>query len=96
MTPRSLGQTTGVESVQLTTNNLPIHNHTLPVSGTTDMTGNGQAYTTMQPSLGLNYLMTLDGSYPPGGGSADDPTLGFVELFASNTLPQDNGGPLYA
>ncbi len=84
LTPRTLGQKVGVESVSLTPDNLPAHDHGLPAGGSTDMTGGGQSYTNMQASLGLNYMVPLTGLFPGHGDTSIEPTLGFVELFTSN------------
>src|SRR5205807_5552949 len=54
---RIIGDTAGVEQVQLNVSNLPAHTHTLPGGGTTGSTGSGLPYTNMQPSLAMNYLV---------------------------------------
>ena len=91
LTPRTLGDTVGTQAVTLTTNNLPADSHTLPAPGTvTGVTGSGQAYTNMQPSMALNYLVALQGIYPSqggGGGTATEPLLGQIVINASNYLP---------
>ena len=70
LTPRTIGDTTGLERVRLTVSNLPAHAHTLPGGGTTGVTGSGLPYTNMQPSLAMNYLVALQGVFPSqsGGG----------------------------
>lgn len=90
LTPVSLGDQTGTENVQLGTNNLALHNHTLPGGGTTTDTGNAtpSSYTNLQPGLGISYAVTAQGVYPsraPGAGSLD-PTLGFVTMSAASFL----------
>jgi len=48
----------------------------------TGSTGNGQPQTTIQPSLGLNYIIRTEGIFGGGVGS-----LGEVSLFAGNYAP---------
>lgn len=112
LTPRSLGEVLGSESVTLLTSQIPSHSHTVtstlkvndgnatittPVAGnslalakdintdpariynnvapninlntgsvvsTATLAGGGQAHENMQPSLGLNYIICLQGLYP--------------------------------
>jgi len=93
-----LGQTSGVESVTLSTNQMPTHNHVLnanSANGTSDTPANGvmgknasgvpqysaasnaamaaaaignaggnQAHENRPPSLGLNYVIALQGIFP--------------------------------
>jgi microcystin-dependent protein len=90
LTTRMLGETTGSESVTLTTAQLPPHSHTLPLPlGVTGATGAGQPYNNMQPSLALNYAIALQGVFPsPNTGSfGSDPILAFLELTSRADLP---------
>ena len=90
LTPRTIGDTTGVERVQLTVSNLPAHSHTLPGGGTTGVTGSGLPYTNMQPSLAMNYLVALQGVFPSrdgGGYVGSEPLLGTVRLSAAPSVP---------
>ena len=65
LTARHLGDETGVENVALTVNQLPSHDHTLPPSSnTTGDTGGGQPHANMQPSIALQYIIALQGTYP--------------------------------
>jgi microcystin-dependent protein len=89
---RALGQQVGAESHILTTSELPAHSHTLPgVGGSTGTTGGGTAHSNMQPSLGLKYIIALDGIFPTqsaaGSGSGAQPFIGEIVLFAGNTVP---------
>jgi len=100
LTPRYLGQKTGVEQVTLTKAQLPAHDHTLPwgMDETYD-TGGGQPHPNMQPSLALNRIIGLQGYYPPrsvGGVDAPasvlgglEPYIGEVSLFAGNFAPRN-------
>jgi hypothetical protein len=93
LTPRVAGEQLGVETVTLTQNNLPAHTHVLPTSPvtTTESTGLALPYTTMQPSLALNYIVPRQGIFPTqsGGGSiGSEPTLGFVYCTA---IPDPSG-----
>jgi microcystin-dependent protein len=59
----------------------------------TGSTGSGNPLANMQPSLGLNYIISLTGVYPSqnpgaGGGSGFEPFLGEVALFAGPFAPK--------
>ncbi len=99
LTNRRLGERFGSEEVQLNLGQLPVHDHTLP--GTTDVTGvagASQAHANIQPSLGINYLIAVEGTYPSrnilaeddgGTGSGGlDPLLAEVRPFAGNFAPR--------
>jgi microcystin-dependent protein len=89
----TLGQIFGGENTILTDANLPSHDHTLPGGGVTGFDGAGAAFDNEQPSLGLNYLVALQGVFPPrdgGGGWADtgETTLGEIVAFAGDFAPR--------
>ncbi|QDT00843.1 tail fiber protein [Adhaeretor mobilis] len=85
LTPRSLGQKLGTETVTLTTSQLPTHSHSA-IGGTVDTTqvGNGAAHNNVQPSLGLNYVITAQGSFPSqsGGGAFHNGYYGAISVYA--------------
>jgi len=87
----ALGGQYGVQNQTLTVNQLPAHDHTLSGGGATGVTGGSQPFDNRQPSLGLNYLIALQGIFPSrdGGGVPTDgtPLLGQVSLFAGNFAP---------
>ena len=58
-------------------------------AGTTGMTGGGQPFDNLQPSLAVTEAVPLSGIYPSNGGSgsAVGDTLGFVYDFAGNFAP---------
>ncbi len=101
LTPRSIGQKTGAETVVLSAAQLPEHQHDLLITGppledipitndaigradalvigtepdaqtgtgplchkTTGMNGGGAAHDNMQPSLCINYIIALEGTFP--------------------------------
>jgi microcystin-dependent protein len=94
LSPRTLGEVDGTESVTLTSQQLPAHNHTLGahndapttkdptnnvlaaaeiyasgVNATTSpsaigSTGGSQPHDNMQPFLGINFIIALEGVYP--------------------------------
>lgn len=80
LTPRDLGEVLGEQSTTLTNANIP------SVLG-----GAGQPYNNMQPSLGLNFLVTGSGIYPVRDGgsgfSSGLAVLGEVTMFAGNFAP---------
>ena len=91
LTPRPLGQTIGIEEVTLTNTQIPPHTHTLPPpGGVTGITGGSQSHENMQPSLVLNYIIRLDGTYPTedGGGGLDEGFIGEIAPFAGNFAPR--------
>jgi len=99
LTNRKLGERLGEESVALNTDQLPPHVHSLPPSAlTTGSAGSGRPHTEMQPSLGLNYIVALQGVYPShnlaGEGDAvgalvgAEPFIGEISLFGGNFAPR--------
>src|SRR5262245_55879519 len=90
LTNRALGAKGGVESVALSTNEMPSRNPPLPPGGNTSDAGGGADLTNMQPSLALTYAMKLNAPFPedpPQGGPVQTPFLGQVQLLARNSLP---------
>ncbi|CAM4895491.1 unnamed protein product [Rotaria socialis] len=95
-----IGNTIGVESVTLLTNNLPSHVHSLVGSKynatQTGVTGAGQTFDNRQPGLGITYLITMQGVFPSQGGTGPEPMapyLGEIVAFAGNFQP---GGYAFA
>jgi len=96
LSDRNLGEKAGVQSVSLTEAQMPSHNHTLPdqfVNNVTGNTGGGQPHYNMQPYLGLNYAIALQGLFPSRSDdgtvrSGVDPFIGEVGLFANNFAPR--------
>ena len=60
----NLGETTGVETQSLRVSNLPSHTHTLPAGGNTQSTGSNTPIAVIQPTLTINYIISLYGVYP--------------------------------
>ena len=100
LTHRNLGQKLGAETVALSVNELPSHSHSLPLPSSLTLggTGSNQSHTNMAPSLGLNYIIALQGVFPSrsvteGG---DDPTtladatpfIGEISIFGGNFAPR--------
>ena len=98
LTPRVLGETGGVEDASLSVAQMPSHDHTLPPSSNvTEVTGGGQAHGNMQPYLGLNRVIALNGLFPSrnltdGGETLNefgaDPYIGGIGIFAGNYTPR--------
>ncbi len=90
---RNVGDAVGVPNVSLTELQLPAHNHTLPGGGTTGSSGGNQSFTTMQPSLTMNYLINMQGTFPTqSGGSNAFPFIAQMNLFAG-TAGYFSGAP---
>lgn len=78
-----LGEATGSTSITLTEANLPTHSHDT-ADGLTGAAGNGTAFSTTQPSLGINYIINGQGRFPgfPGGAMYGDYLLGEISAYA--------------
>ena len=62
----------------------------LPISGlaaNTTETGGGQPHSIMQPYLGLNYIIAMEGAYPSVNGASGDTNIGEISLFAGSFAP---------
>ncbi|MEJ1354924.1 MAG: tail fiber protein [Candidatus Sedimenticola sp. (ex Thyasira tokunagai)] len=93
LTTRHLGDRVGDNNVTVTTSNLASHDHLLHPGNSTNPTGGNAPYNNMQASLGLNYVVAMNGIYPYSGGSgnfSDEPTMGFIDLFASHDYGTPN------
>lgn len=95
LSPQSLGQEQGVETLTMMQTTLAPHDHMLDPNdpgapGTTDSTGGGQPQTNMQPTLGLTYLINAGGDFPSQGSSTPnplDPFIGQIGIFGGNFVP---------
>jgi len=100
LTPRTPGQRSGSETATVNIEQMPSHNHTLPypVNGTQNA-GGGQGHANMQPFLGLNPIIALQGLFPPrnltnGGESlpvnaaSSEPYIGNLTYFAGDFAPR--------
>jgi microcystin-dependent protein len=84
LAPRALGAATGTWQRTLTASQLPAHAHGFAGSaGLTGTAGASQPISTVQPSLPLQYMVAVDGSYPNGNGV----WLGELAIFAGNFVP---------
>ena len=65
------------------------HDHGLPGGGVTGATGGATPVSNAQPSLGLNYLVSLAGIYPDRNSAApgDQVVLGEIVAYADNLVP---------
>lgn len=95
-----LGGQYGSADTALTVANMPAHVNGLPGGGVTTPAGGGQAFDNMQPSLGLSYLIQVEGIFPSSFAVAASGDLdarpnfvsgrsyiGQVALFAGNFEP---------
>jgi len=90
-----LGEKLGADTNVLTAANLPAHAHTLPGGGLTGGEGQSQAITQEQASLGLNYMIALQGVFPSFDSvAADYVVLGEISAFAGRASAVPNGWTL--
>ena len=84
-----LGDMFGAEDTFLTLSQLPSHLHGLPGGGNTGLAGASQPFLNQQPSLGLNYLIALEGIFPSVGSPmiGDFAYLSEVVAIAGDTAP---------
>ena len=90
LTNRNEGDEIGHETTTLTVGQLPAHVHTLPGGGVTGVTGSNLPFDNMGPSTALNYIIAVNGIFPPrdsGSTVSSDPFIGEVSLFAGNFAP---------
>jgi microcystin-dependent protein len=90
-----LGEVFGKDFVTLSENQMPAHDHALPTGGSTDVAGGNQPFDNQQESLGLNYLIHLEGFLPSpdgDGGIPDNyynsPFLGEIKAYAGDFAPR--------
>ena len=86
LTPVTLGQKFGDETVTLAAANLPAHDHGLDSGSPTSATGSAspQSFDNRMPSLGLTPVVATQGIYPSQN---LDPALGGIFWFAGNFAP---------
>jgi microcystin-dependent protein len=85
----ALGETGGGETNTLSVNQMPTHDHVVPPGpDSTGDTGGGQPVNNMQPYLGMNYFITVEGQFPEiGEGEGflpNKPVIGEIIMFAGN------------
>lgn len=87
-----LGERLGTDFLTLSENQMPAHDHALPTGGATDIAGGSQPVGNRQASLGLNYMVAIEGVVPATGGNGavpeNTPFLGEIAAFAGNFAPQ--------
>ncbi len=84
----NLGDRIGAEQVTLSVPNLPAHAHMIAGEGPTHATGESAPYSNMQPGLGLNHRIALQGAVPQETGPmAGGTMMGEVRLSASGHVP---------
>lgn len=89
LTPRELGSQYGVESITLTTANLPPHNHAMRTSMTTSSVGSAVPFNNVGPQTAITYCIAYKGTFPASGSSMSASTayIGEVIAFAGNYAP---------
>ncbi len=95
----SVGQISGNESVFLSPAQMPSHDHNLtpaaPLPLQTGTTGGDQPFDNHQPTLKANYIIALQGIFPPRDDPNDPnqqplgtaPFIGQIAMFAGNFAP---------
>ena len=88
LTPEALGTIMGAETTTLRVGNLPPQPLRLS-NGTTAVVGGGLPFGVQQPTLGLHYIIAIQGAFPVAGTILPDgaPFLGEISLFAGNIAP---------
>jgi microcystin-dependent protein len=100
LSPRALGQKGGADTATVNAPQLASHGHTLPAPiYTTQNTGGSQGHPNMQPFQGMNYIMAIQGLFPPRNigdvdtvpidASGTDPYIGGVTMFGGNFAPRN-------
>ncbi|HYD01086.1 MAG TPA: tail fiber protein [Phycisphaerales bacterium] len=84
------GQVVGTATSTLTLNTLPAHSHphAKAVTGLTGVAGGGGAVPSMQPSIAMNWSITVNGDFPPFNGNGapskpNDPCKGHLLLHSA-------------
>ena len=88
----SMGQQTGSSSITLTQSQMATHTHQWDHYSASNQVssaaGAGNAFSNRQPSTGLHYIITGQGTYPPREGTyALSAFMGEISLFAGNYAP---------
>ena len=85
---QSLGADAGAPSTTLTVGNLPPQPLKL-ATGTTAILGGRQPFSVQQPSLGLHYIIAVQGLFPTRDAMVADgvPFLGEISLYAGTMAP---------
>jgi len=84
----ALGQQYGAASTTLNLTQVPQHAAPLADGGSTGVTGGSQPVNIQNPSLGLNYIIAVQGIFPSqNGGGGNVPLLGEIRLFAGDFAP---------
>lgn len=88
LVPQALGATQGAETTTLTVANLPPQPLKLS-NGTTSIVGGGQPINLEQPTLGLHYIIAVQGAFPSLSAQLPDgtPFLGEVCVYAGTVAP---------
>lgn len=83
-----LGQVSGQTIITLQEQNLPPHDHVLPNPfGSTELVGEGEPVSNVEPSIALNYLIATSGLFPSRDGLPEEKFLGEITLFAGDFAP---------
>ena len=91
----NIGQVFGQETVTLTQAQMPEHAHSLAPALSTGVTGGGLPVDNHQPTLKVNYIIALQGIFPPREDPndptqpplSDEPFVGQIAMFAGNFAP---------
>lgn len=86
---QTVGQQSGSASVTLTSSQLPEHTHGLAGGSLTGSAGGGQGFDNLQPTLAVQPLIAVNGTFPGRGGDGDASAtfIGQVANFAGNFAP---------
>ena len=81
-----LGQNLGADLFMLSTNQMPVHRHTVP-DGYTGYAGSNQPISLMHPALGLRFLISTNGEMPSTSQEATNKLIGEITLYGGTNVP---------
>ncbi|MEM7465806.1 MAG: tail fiber protein [Pseudomonadota bacterium] len=82
-----MGQKQGGETNAFTEAELHGHTHDIPTGGTSGVTGSGVAHNVQQPTIGLNFIIAVQGNFTSPASGAEGITLGDIRIWTRNFPP---------
>ncbi|MEM7193431.1 MAG: tail fiber protein [Pseudomonadota bacterium] len=91
LTEVDLGEKIGIETVTLTTNQIPAHSHTVLNASPPELTttvGGDLLHSNRQPLLGISHLLSLSDGIVPSTAIGDIPMIGRILYFGGSFEPR--------